>query len=268
MSRLAYQEAPSPATSQSNRDQSPPNSLTLTEVQPTPVGTPGRIRITTTQRSCENFRSSSTSNGDKPDTTSSLTQTSSSKPACTEFILGDAQTGPDSSSDYRWNDVSLDWAEDDVIAVRLIRIKTAPEPPTSLTATTTLHGQHRPLLDRTRATTAEQKLPATPSKSPATQRHRPDRPGRGHGEHPHNLQPHRAAAHRRNPPLLGVGHQRNWHRHPFRQSQREHPRHRRRSHLPERINGHQRADRRTHLQRGPGRHRRQHAPNHRLYSQG
>ena len=55
-----------------------------------------------------------------------------------EFALGDSD---DSPVNHTWLNVDLDWAEGDVIAVRLIRIKTIPEPPTGLTATTTLQGQ-------------------------------------------------------------------------------------------------------------------------------
>ena len=54
-----------------------------------------------------------------------------------EFILGDSDQG---RIGYVWEDVDLGWADGDVITARLVRTKTAPEPPTGLTATTALQG--------------------------------------------------------------------------------------------------------------------------------
>ena len=57
-----------------------------------------------------------------------------------EFDMGESQLL--SGSAYVWtDDVEVNWEEGDVAAVRLLRTKSAPEPPTDLTATTTLQGQ-------------------------------------------------------------------------------------------------------------------------------
>ena len=57
----------------------------------------------------------------------------------TDLNMADSAVG--GGVGYLWTTTEFDWKEDDVIAVRLVRTKTAPEPPTSLTATTTLQGR-------------------------------------------------------------------------------------------------------------------------------
>ena len=57
----------------------------------------------------------------------------------TELGLGNSTQN--SATPFAWSNVNLDWTEDDVIAVRLVRTKTIPKPPTDLTATTTLQGR-------------------------------------------------------------------------------------------------------------------------------